>query len=1061
MGSKGEQQKENKYKWNQEMSTPISTEASIAKQLRRETSIKSYLEREKELEKQNEKQKLVDTTFDFLEITQKNSKGTETTIPRDHEGIHDFTEGKNFKYSSSSDPSVKEQISDKEIETLKVTTVPVRSEKTTTNDDNVDEESTTVETSEFNDTNLNLKSTEQLSTFAQLTVRLERFDYDVQNKKAIEDVSENRKQEQAQSMSNDLNLKNIEDNSMKLLDAGAIILDDKRNQKVSTSKAEKENEINYIIAEVVEDNLEHQKELRNEKEKLNITQNKSTETQIMISHDDEVIQDFISSKNTKQLSFSDPMVKEKLCDKEKSPAKLYIVRSEAETSEKITEEHMHDDKVAHDDKVIQKSTVPTSEFSDIDLDLKNIEQGPSFDQLVELLDSYGYDIQKKKTVSKPIEDALEKRKEPLLSRIMGLEQYGLAEDESGTQTSTVDINISPQVIHWNKDVPEKIIGDDLGQCKKSKSLKENSENECEVHSVLDVGSNRSRIIMKVKEMIEHNEINLVQPSLQNENGDMCIRNTSLNDKDMTTKPDHSDKNFPEKGEVDVFKQPQAVNAVLTETNMSINDHSSEVHKLSPVAKKDREEENSVKTVRNARQVLESDGIEAYNKKVISDEEKKKEVNEKNKENNLSTTEHEEPPVETSYIADKKNSSIRRKRKLYDPNDLSVISFQEDEVERCEKKRTTELQTEMKQGIDESNTIKESRSILLSSAREGYEPLSCARKDQDSPSTYKKQSASLPFAKKYHDPSKHGRKNLTISYVRTKKTKKGTNSRNRSYLCAMLNLHKRNKHESSNNISEANRAMLNRTLHKIFGWPVEAESFLKKVFKKSNANSTELKREECSENKYETQNENTRSPIIVKAKGPTKKKKIPNDQIRYADLVKARDASHHKAKETFMKVLKDIQDDLNDGENLMEMLRKHKKKSISTEKRSSKNKSVRSKSKANTSQKVKTSNVSQKRRSITPNRSEQGSSTKKRKLKKIGDKKQKKEINDKNKENNFRPILHEDFPLKKSCFAERNNSTIRQKRKLYDPNDVVEICPEMITKEPNFYENREPMFPERI
>ncbi|XP_072379097.1 uncharacterized protein [Diabrotica undecimpunctata] len=1011
-GFESEQQKKNKYndlnvrnlqeksfkplgdvaimlydEWNQEVSTHISTEASVAKHTRHETSIQNDLEREKEVGNQNEKQKLIDTTSDFLETTQKNLKGTETTIPSDDEGIHDFTEGKTFKYPSSSDPSVKEQISDTEIETRKVTTVPVRSETTTTNDDKVVEESTTVETSEFNDTNLNLKSTEQLLTFAQLIVRLERFDCDVQKKKtiskAIEEVTENRKQEQAQSMSNDVNLKNVEDKSMKLLDAGA---NDKWNQKLSTSKVDKENTMNYTIAEAVEavrDNLEHQKELKNEKEKLKITQKKSKETQIiMIPHHDEVIQDFILNKTMNQLSFSDPKIKEKLCDKEKSPAKLHIVQSEAKISEKINGEQMHDDKMTHDDKIMQESTVRTSEVSDIDLDLKNIEQGPSFDQLVELLDSYGYDIQKKKTVSKPIEDALKKRKESLLSRTIGLEKYGLAEDESGTQTSTVDINISSQVIHTNKDVQEKIIGDDLGQYKKSESpiskaihitRTSNSENECEVHSELDVGSNRSRIIMKINKMIDHNEINLVEPSLQNENGDMCIRNTSLNDIEMTTMPDHSDKKLSEKGEADVFKQPQTANAVLTETDMSINDLSSKVHKLSPADKKGREEENSGKSLRNVHQVLESDSIAAYNKKVIGDEEK-------NKENNLPTTEHEELPVEMSYIADKNNSSIRRKRKLYDPNDLSVISFQEDEVERCGKKITTELKIEMKQGIDESNTIEKSRSILLSSARDGYEPLSCARNDQDSPSTCRKKSASLSFTKKYHDPSKHARKNLTMSYVRTKKTKKGTNSRNRSYLGAMLNLHKRNKRESSNNISEANRTMLNRTLHKIFGWPVEAESFLKKVLKKSNANSTELKREECAENKYESQNENTRSPIIVKAKGPTKRKKIPNDQIRYADLVKARDASHHKAKETFMKVLKDIQDDLNDGENLMEMLRKHKKKSTTTEKRSSKNKSITPKLKANTSQKVKRSNVSQKRRSITPNRSEEGSSNKKRKFK---------------------------------------------------------------------------------
>uniref|UniRef100_A0A6P7GXU1 Uncharacterized protein LOC114342049 isoform X1 n=1 Tax=Diabrotica virgifera virgifera TaxID=50390 RepID=A0A6P7GXU1_DIAVI len=988
--------------------------------------------------------------------------------------------------------------------------------------------------------NLNSKDTEQVLTFPKLIVLLERFDSNLQKKrtisKPIEDVSENRKSEQIQSMSNDLNLNNIEEKSIKSL-------------KGSTAKVEKENIMNNTTMEPVVtliENSEHQ----NEKEKLKSsksttqslrkTQKRPKGTQIVVSHDDEVIQDFIGSKNIRQSSFSDPKVKEKICDKEKTTAKLHIVRSVIETSEKITGEKMYDDKMTHVDKVMQEAAIPISKSSDIDLNLKNIEQvpsfnqlvelldrqssfsdpkikekicdkekstaklqisgekmyddkmthdekvmqesavptskstdigvglqnieqSPSFDQLVELLDRYGYGVQKKTTVSKPIEDVSEKSKEPVLSTVIDVKECGLADDEKDTQASTLDIDVSSQVIQAKSNVQEEIIDDDLKQGEKSEgprskkihiSESSSDETECEGNSVLDEELNESIIIMKIDKTIGNNKIDLVQPILQNEKDDTCIRNTSVKDIEVTTMLDHSEKNLSEKGQEDIIRRPRALNAVLTDSDMSIEDFSSEVQKLPPADKKDGGEENSVKTLSNEKP-LEFDRLAADNKKVISGEKKTKEVNEKNKENNFPPTEPKVIPIERSCIADKtNNSSIRRKRKLYDPNDLSVFSHLEDEVERYEK-MTKEQQIEMEEGIDKSNTIDKSRLLLLSSAKEGH-----------SSTTYKKKSASLNFVKKYQDPSINGRINLTTSYVRSKKPKKGTNSRNRSYLSGMITLHKRNKHESSVNISKADQTMLNRTLHKIFGWPDEGDSFLKKVLKKSHANASELKTQEY----VESQDENTGSPVIVKAKGPTKKKRLPNDQIRYADLIRARDARSHKAKETFMKILQDIQDDLNDGESLMDMLRKSKEKPTAKEKRSSKNRSRRSKTKANNSSKVKRSNVPQKRRSSTPHRSDQCSSNKKRKIKKIGGKKKEGEINDKNKENNFLPILDEDLSFQISCVAERNNSNIRRKRKLYDPNnlsvvshqkDMVERCAEMITEETHFYETREPRLPEKI
>ncbi|XP_050498467.1 titin-like isoform X3 [Diabrotica virgifera virgifera] len=984
--------------------------------------------------------------------------------------------------------------------------------------------------------NLNSKDTEQVLTFPKLIVLLDRFDSNLQKKrtisKPIEDVSENRKSEQIQSMSNDLILKNIEDKSMKSPDARAITLDDKLNQKGSTSKVEKENVTNYTTVEAVvtlKDNLEHQNEketlksIKSTTQSLRKRQKKSKRTQIMVPHDEEVIQDFTESTNSKQSSFSDPKVKEKVGDKEKSTSKLQISGekmydnkiiqesavptskssdidlnlknieqvpsfnqlvelldrqssfSDPKVKEKIYDkekstaklqisgEKMYDDKMAHDNKIMQEAAVPTSISTDIGVGLQNIEQSPSFDQLVELLDRYGYGVQKKTTVSKPIEDVSEKSKEPVLSTVVAVKECGLADDEKDTQASTLDIDVSSQVIQAKTNVQEEIIDDDLKQGEKSEgprskkihiSESSSDETECEGNSVLDEELNESIIIMKIDKTIGNNKIDLVQPILQNEKDDTCIRNTSVKDIEVTTMLDHSEKNLSEKGQEDIIRRPRALNAVLTDSDMSIEDFSSEVQKLPPADKKDGGEENSVKTLSNEKP-LEFDRLAADNKKVISGEKKTKEVNEKNKENNLPPTEPKVIPIERSCMADKtNNSSIRRKRKLYDPNDLSVFSHLEDEVERYEK-MTKEQQIEMEEGIDKSNTIDKSRLLLLSSAKEGH-----------SSTTYKKKSASLNFVKKYQDPSINGRINLTTSYVRSKKPKKGTNSRNRSYLSGMITLHKRNKHESSVNISKADRTMLNRTLHKIFGWPDEGDSFLKKVLKKSHANASELKTQEY----VESQDENTGSPVIVKAKGPTKKKRLPNDQIRYADLIRARDARSHKAKETFMKILQDIQDDLNDGESLMDMLRKSKEKPTAKEKRSSKNRSRRSKTKANNSSKVKRSNVPQKRRSSTPHRSDQCSSNKKRKIKKIGGKKKEGEINDKNKENNFLPILDEDLSFQISCVAERNNSNIRRKRKLYDPNnlsvvshqkDMVERCAEMITEETHFYETREPRLPEKI
>ncbi|XP_050498466.1 titin-like isoform X2 [Diabrotica virgifera virgifera] len=894
--------------------------------------------------------------------------------------------------------------------------------------------------------NLNSKDTEQVLTFPKLIVLLDRFDSNLQKKrtisKPIEDVSENRKSEQIQSMSNDLILKNIEDKSMKSPDARAITLDDKLNQKGSTSKVEKENVTNYTTVEAVvtlKDNLEHQNEketlksIKSTTQSLRKRQKKSKRTQIMVPHDEEVIQDFTESTNSKQSSFSDPKVKEKVGDKEKSTSKLQISGekmydnkiiqesavptskssdidlnlknieqvpsfnqlvelldrqssfSDPKVKEKIYDkekstaklqisgEKMYDDKMAHDNKIMQEAAVPTSISTDIGVGLQNIEQSPSFDQLVELLDRYGYGVQKKTTVSKPIEDVSEKSKEPVLSTVVAVKECGLADDEKDTQASTLDIDVSSQVIQAKTNVQEEIIDDDLKQGEKSEgprskkihiSESSSDETECEGNSVLDEELNESIIIMKIDKTIGNNKIDLVQPILQNEKDDTCIRNTSVKDIEVTTMLDHSEKNLSEKGQEDIIRRPRALNAVLTDSDMSIEDFSSEVQKLPPADKKDGGEENSVKTLSNEKP-LEFDRLAADNKKVISGEKKTKEVNEKNKENNLPPTEPKVIPIERSCMADKtNNSSIRRKRKLYDPNDLSVFSHLEDEVERYEK-MTKEQQIEMEEGIDKSNTIDKSRLLLLSSAKEGH-----------SSTTYKKKSASLNFVKKYQDPSINGRINLTTSYVRSKKPKKGTNSRNRSYLSGMITLHKRNKHESSVNISKADRTMLNRTLHKIFGWPDEGDSFLKKVLKKSHANASELKTQEY----VESQDENTGSPVIVKAKGPTKKKRLPNDQIRYADLIRARDARSHKAKETFMKILQDIQDDLNDGESLMDMLRKSKEKPTAKEKRSSKNRSRRSKTKANNSSKVKRSNVPQKRRSSTPHRSDQCSSNKKRKIK---------------------------------------------------------------------------------
>ncbi|XP_072384371.1 uncharacterized protein [Diabrotica undecimpunctata] len=377
-----------------------------------------------------------------------------------------------------------------------------------------------------------------------------------------------------------------------------------------------------------------------------------------------------------------------------------------------------------------------------------------------------------------------------------------------------------------------------------------------------------------------------------------------------------------------------------------------------------------RALENMYQLLDSESSTVQKKKT-SDDKISVERKEKSKGSSLSSATLQDSILEMSRTTDTSNTIIRRKRKLCNPNDITILPDQDDEVERRKRRLTKESLLSEELDLRRSDIIEKQAHSTPEKTKE-LSQSKCsieedANLDLDKVNLQKSNTSSIehtptnPVREDRESPNsltkRHAEEHLLRS-ARREKTKKRTKDRS-PFNADMITLHKKRRHERFAKINEDDRSMLNRSLHKIFGWPTDDRSFLKEVFSKtyvcdvskdisskstlrnySNADKSKSRDYvESSGVKKKLEKEFRRSPSIAKIDQFKKKKRIPNDQIRYADL--------HKGNNSVMQFLKDIEDDVNDGESLMEMLRARKMKKNIVNKSHLKNKSIRYKTKTST------------------------------------------------------------------------------------------------------------------
>uniref|UniRef100_A0A6P7G7P1 Myosin-1-like n=1 Tax=Diabrotica virgifera virgifera TaxID=50390 RepID=A0A6P7G7P1_DIAVI len=312
---------------------------------------------------------------------------------------------------------------------------------------------------------------------------------------------------------------------------------------------------------------------------------------------------------------------------------------------------------------------------------------------------------------------------------------------------------------------------------------------------------------------------------------------------------------------------------------------------------------------------------------------------KSKESGPSSATHQDSILEMSHITDTNNAAIiyKRRRTLCNPNDITILPDQDDEVERYRRRLSKEYPLQEELDLRRSNIIHSTpeKTKELSQSKLPVEdsinldeiniqkciehtPANPIRKDRDSSNSLTK---------------KHAKEHHLLRSSRKEKTKKRINFQVLPLFDAdAINLHKTKKmtqkrrHEGFAKVNKDDRSMLNKSFHEIFGWSDDGETFLKEVLSKSCVNdvSKNISSKSTAINSSNADMSKRRDDAEVNgSKIDKSKKRIPNDKIRYADLIRETEACNHNAKNTFRKIVEDIQDDINDGESLMEML--HAKK----------------------------------------------------------------------------------------------------------------------------------------
>ncbi|XP_050508118.1 centromere protein F-like [Diabrotica virgifera virgifera] len=218
---------------------------------------------------------------------------------------------------------------------------------------------------------------------------------------------------------------------------------------------------------------------------------------------------------------------------------------------------------------------------------------------------------------------------------------------------------------------------------------------------------------------------------------------------------------------------------------------------------------------------------------------------KSKESGPSSATHQDSILEMSHITDTSNAAIiyKRRRTLCNPNDITMLPDQDDEVERYRRRLSKEYPLQEELDLRRSNIIHSTpeKTKELSQSKRPVEdsinldeiniqkciehtPANPIRKDSDSSNSLTK---------------KHAKEHHLLRSSRKEKTKKRINFQDLPLFGAdAINLHKTKKmtqkrrHEGFAKVNKDDRSMLNKSFHEIFGWSDDGETFLKEVLSKS-------------------------------------------------------------------------------------------------------------------------------------------------------------------------------------------------------------------------------------